>query len=166
MSRYFRNFITVFFSLACVLALAGCTMPQQANNQTDAVAKNRQYMSALNQMSDDLSQRLDGFADAVSRNDTVGMRTQADDAFQLIDKMKEQEAPEDLVELKDGYMQACESLEDALNSYISLYEDVSAVGSSFDYSTYSDRIKEVQESYDKAASLLDETDQKAAELQK
>lgn len=167
MSVFIRRSAALLCAAAFALALGGCAAPQQqAAEHTDAVAENRQYMSALNQMSEDLSDKLAGFTDAVSRNDTVGMRTQADDAFQVISKMKEQEAPEDLTELKDGYMQACESLEEALDSYIALYDDVAQAGSLISSSEYAERIGRIQEQYSDAAELLEATDQKATELQK
>lgn len=163
-----RRITAIICICACALTIFGCTMPQQqgSSEQVDSVAQNRQYMSALNQMSTELSERLAGFTDAVSRNDTVGMRTQADDAFQVISKMKEQDAPEDLVGLKDGYIEACESLESALDSYITLYEDVVSSEAPFDQAAYAERIKQIQEEYDKAAAQLEETDQMATELQK
>lgn len=168
MIRSVRRVAAMACALCCAAALAGCAAPQQQQpaDQKDSVAENRQYMSALNQMSDDLSERLAGFTDAVSRNDSVGMRTQADDAFQVIEKMKEQDAPEDLTELKEGYLQACEDLEDALSGYIDLYDEVAAAGSDFDYATYQDRIEQVQDAYNSAAETLEQTDQKATELQK
>lgn len=167
MSGTLRRLAVLCCAIACVLALGGCTMPQQQPAEhTDKVAENRQYMSALNQMSVDLSERLAGFTDAVSRNDTVGMRTQADDAFQIISKMKEQEAPEDLTELKDGYMQACEGLEEALGSYIALYDDVASSTTPINSDAYAEQLEKIQKRYDEAIDLLASTDQKATELQR
>lgn len=168
MARSIKSVISVICLMFCIVIFAGCTAPAAQSNdvQNDPVAQNRQYMAALNQMSEDLSSKMTGFTDAVSRNDTVGMRTQADDAFKVIERMKEQEAPEDLAEVKDGYMEACEGFENALNSFISLYEDMSSSDSSFNDQVYSERLKTIQDEYSQAADLLSQTDEKVAELQK
>lgn len=163
------RFIRTTFVVACVavlaVVLAACTAPQTTSSQEDSVTANRQYMSSLSQMSDDLAAKLEGFSDAVSRNDTVGMRTQADNAFQVIEQMRQEDAPDDLKELRDGYLEACEGLEDALSSYIELYDNVVS-SQPMDQAAYADRIKDIQDSYDAAVAKLTETDQKATELQK
>lgn len=167
MSRFIRSArcLTVLaLALACVLALCACSAPQAATDQDDSVAANRQYMSSLNQMSEDLSGKLQDFADAASRNDLVSMRTQAGNAFQIIADMRDQDAPEDLSSLKDGYMEACDSLQTALSSFIDLYADAAA--SPMDRATYDARLQEVQGAYDAAIQKLEETDQAATELQK
>ena len=59
-------------------ALAGCTGQSATDSQQSA---NRQYLSQVNQVMDDLETSLASFTDAVSRNDVVGMQTQAENAL-------------------------------------------------------------------------------------
>jgi hypothetical protein len=165
MTRSIRLLGVTLCAAVFALMLAACTPPQATSSQDDNVSANRQYMSALSQMSDDLAAKLQGFSEAASRNDTVSMRTQADNAFQVIELMPPEGAPDDLKELRDGYMEACDELADALTSYLELYDD--AAGSSpLSRDAYAARVKEIQDTYDEAISKLSDTDQKATELQK
>ena len=78
-----------------MFALAGCTAPQ-ASNQTegeDAPMTSSQYMAQVNQAVEELNERLQSFNDAVSRQDPITMRTQADNAFSTLDKLAAIEAP-------------------------------------------------------------------------
>lgn len=164
MTRILRCVYVALLSSLCAFVLAACTTPQAVTPEEDSVAANRQYMSSLSQMSDDLTTRLQSFADAVSRNDTVSMRTQAQNAFAIIDEIRDVDAPEDLVDLKTGYMEACDDLETALNSYLDLYDQVT--NETIDRATYDTRIKGIQDEYNSAISKLEETDNQATELQK
>ncbi|WP_165056052.1 MULTISPECIES: hypothetical protein [unclassified Adlercreutzia] len=161
--------IARLLALTCVgilvaAALAGCA--QQNNAANEQQTKSRQYMSSVNQTMEDLSSRLESFEDAVSRGDAVTMRTQADNAFKALDALAAIEVPEGLGDVQTGYVDGCNKLKEALNAYIELYTEIDSATEEhpFDYATYDDRIKSIQELYDEGVSLLEETDKKATEL--
>lgn len=164
-----KTIVSRIAALACAsaLALAALTacMPQDSAASEEQEA-NRQYMAQVNQQMESLADKLEGFNDAVARGDVVSMRTQADNAFKAIDEMKDIEAPEVLADIKAGYVEGCESLEDALNAYISLYTEIEAASADrpFDYSSYDKRLADIQAQYDEGLAQLEETDEKAAEL--
>lgn len=150
-------------ALASALALAaammaGCTAATTAAN-TEQQA-NRAYMSQVNEVMEELGDGLDSFVDAVSRNDVVNMRTQAQNAYQALDKLEALEAPEELADIQEKYQEGTGKLREALDAYISLYTEMS--GNSFDWSTYDDRIAAVQSLYDEGVSALEEGDETAA----
>lgn len=156
-------------ALACALLLAlfafGCTMPQTTDAQSTANSS-RQYMTDVNQMVEKLSTQLDAFQDAVSREDAVTMRTQADNAFQILDQMAALEAPEELNDLKQSYTKGADQLKDALNQYIDLYTEIASANAShpFDYATYQDRLNSIQDKYNEGVQTLEDADKSATEL--
>lgn len=148
------------------LVLAGCMQPTSNTNQNDSVSANRQYMSSVNQAVSELSDRLQGFEDAVSRGDAVTMRTQADDAFKALDVLSTIEVPDDMKELNEGYQQACDKLEEALDEYVEVYSEISSSKDGFDVASVQGKIDEIQSKYNEGIDLLESTDKKATELQK
>ena len=99
--------------LACALgstALAGCLGAPSAT-MTEEQASNRQFMAQVNQTMVDFQDRIDGFNDAVSAGDLVGMRTQADNAFRVLDALEKLEAPDALADVKQGYVDGCAAIE-------------------------------------------------------
>ncbi len=154
----------VALSLVMVMGLSAC-VPQDAG-MTEEQAANRQYMAQVNQLMDDLDDRLDQFDDAVSRGDVVTMRTQADNAFSVLDQLSNVTVPDSLQEIQTDYVNGCNSLKDALNSYIDLYTEISSATSAqpFDYSTYDSRLAAIQSTYNDGIASLQAGDQKAAEL--
>lgn len=149
--------------LATVL-LAGCA--QQGSAENDAQAQNRSYMSTVNQTVDDLSTRLDSFEEAVVRGDVVTMRTQLDNAMRALDDLAAIEAPEPLVDVQAGYVEGCEALKGALNAYVELYTEIDSATEAhpFDYSTFAERIKGIQDMYNDGIAKLEAADKKASEL--
>lgn len=155
-----------------MFALAGCTAPQ-ASNQTegeDAPMTSSQYMAQVNQAVEELNERLQSFNDAVSRQDPITMRTQADNAFSTLDKLAAIEAPEDIKDLRDQYIKGCDQLKDALNAYIDLYSEMTAAkeeaeSSRYNYpfnaSDYSGRIEQIQEQYNEGIQTLEDADNSA-----
>ncbi|MBR3182667.1 MAG: hypothetical protein IKF56_08560 [Eggerthellaceae bacterium] len=159
-----RTSILKFGVLACIVALAcglivGCANPA-ANNANSEQQANRAYMSQVNEIMEQLDKGLDSFVDAVSRGDIVNMRTQADNAFQILDKLAELEAPESLSDVQEKYVEGADKLRGALDAYITLYTDMSSA--SFDQSTYDDRIAQIQKLYDDGVKLMEEADEAAA----
>ena len=156
--------------LACgalmATALLGGCVAQNGTQATEQQTANRQYMTQVNQAMDDLSGRLDGFADAVARGDVVTMRTQADNAYRALDALSALEAPEDLKKVQAAYVEGCNELEEALDAYIALYTEIenATEDSPFDYATYDERLKEIQDQYDKGLEKLRAGDKEASSL--
>lgn len=162
-SSFIRTIITVCASALLVAALSGC-MQQTANQANDQQSENREYMTQVNQKMDDLDSRLSDFTDAVSRGDVVTMRTQADNAFKVLDELSSLEAPEPLKDVATGYVDGANSLKDALNSYIQLYTDIDSATAAqpFDWSTYDSRLQEIQGAYNAGIDKLKAADEAAA----
>ena len=119
-------------SAMLAVALSGC-MQQTANQGNEQQSENREYMTQVNQKMDDLDSRLSDFVDAVSRGDVVTMRTQADNAFKVLDDLSSLEAPEPLKDVAAGYVDGANSLKDALNSYIQLYTEIDGATTTVSY---------------------------------
>ncbi|MEG0322402.1 MAG: hypothetical protein RR547_14425 [Raoultibacter sp.] len=146
----------------CAVFLSGC----MANNgQATEKNENREYMTQVNNAMNDLKTRLEGFDDAVSRNDLVAMRTQADSAFKALDTLGAIEAPEATKDIQTKYVDGTNDLKDALNLYIDLYTEIenATEAAPFDYSTYDSRLKDIKDAYDSGISSLEEGDKLAAE---
>ena len=145
-------------------ALAGCTGQTAGSEQQDV---NRQYLSQVNQVMDDLETSLASFTDAVSRNDVVGMQTQAENALSKLDSLDSIEAPEELSEVQQSYQDGTAQLREALSSYVALYTEISSATDAqpFDWSTYDARLAEIQEKYDAGIDALEAGDRAAAEVE-
>ena len=153
-----------FGSVACVVALLCCMLAgcanQSMNAATESQQANRAYMSQVNEIMVSLDNGLDLFVDAVSRGDIVDMRLQADNAYRALDKLDALEAPDELADVQEKYQSGTKKLRDALDSYITLYTD--ATDDSFDWSTYDDRRREIQDLYDEGIDDLEDADKTAA----
>lgn len=164
-----RAAIAFLCVIALSLTLTGCATPQAQQQEGEDAEKpltSSEYMAQVNLSVDKLNERLESFVDAVSREDTVTMRIQADSAFAVLDEMAAIEAPEELKDLRTDYINGCDKLKDALSSYVELYTEISTAqtGNTFDYSTYADRIKEVQDKYNEGVQDLEDADKQATEL--
>ena len=146
-----------------VATLGGCA--QQDTAATQQQAENRQFMTQVNQKMDDLQTRLTSFTDAVSRGDVVGMQTQADNAFKVIDDLNNVNTPDDLKDIKQEYVDGANELKDALNAYIGLYTEIDSATDEhpFDWSTYDQRLADIQKQYDEGIGKLQSGDNKASE---
>lgn len=122
-------------------------------------------MTQVNQTMEDLAGKLDGFSDAVARGDLVTMRTQADNAFKSIEDLNKIQAPEDMKKIQAEYVEGCNDLKDAMNAYIGLYSEIESATDDqpFDYGTYDERLKAIQDQYDKGIGKLQSGDNKASE---
>jgi len=152
--------------LVCALgstALAGCLGAPSAT-MTEEQASNRQFMAQVNQTMVDFQDRIDGFNDALSAGDLVGMRTQADNAFRVLDALEKLEAPEALADVKQGYVDGCAAMKEALSDYVALYGDIEGATEAdpFDWGTYDSRIAEVKQDYDDGLAKLQAADEAAA----
>lgn len=153
--------------LLCVAALScgllfGCA-GGASNAANQAQQANRAYMSQVNQLMDELGDRLDSFVDAVSRGDIVNMRSQADEAYKTLDKLAAIEAPEALADVQEKYVDGTTKLREALDAYIALYSSV-ASQEDIDQGKYDSQLAEVQALYDEGVALLEEADETAANL--
>ena len=150
-------------AFVAVAALAGCASQESA--ATKQQSENRQYMTQVNQTMEDLQSRLDGFTDAVSRGDLVGMRTQADNAYKALDELGKLNVPDDLKDIQQEYVDGTNKLKDALNAYLELYTEIDSATEAqpFDYSTYDQRIADIKSQYDEGIGKLQSGDNKASE---
>ena len=162
-SRSARVLVALFAGVLMVFALGGCAQQDSAAAQQQS--QNRQYMTQVNQVMEDLKSRLDSFTDAVSRGDVVGMRAQADNAFKAIDSLGKLEVPDDLKDIQQEYVDGANGLKDALNSYIDLYTEIDSATEAqpFDWSTYADRVAQIKRQYDDGIGKLQSGDNKASE---
>lgn len=155
--------LAVALAAAAALAvLTGCSQTGTAANQQQG--ENRQYMSQVNQVMDDLETQLSGFTDAVSRDDVVGMQTQAQNALATLDDLESIEAPESLADVHQSYTEGAASLREALSDYVALYTEISSASESrpFDWATYEACLAEIQEKYDAGIEKMSAGDELAA----
>lgn len=153
----------VCVALVAVVVLAGCV--SQDNTAAKQQADNRNFMTQVNQTMEDLQSKLVGFTDAVSRGDVVGMRTQADNAYKALDDLDKLEAPEELKEIKQEYVDGTNKLKDALNAYIDLYTEIESATDAqpFDWPSYDKRVADIKQMYDDGIGKLQSGDNKANE---
>ncbi len=158
-------------ALAAALALAlftvtGCA--QQTQSQESNVVTPSDYMVSLNAAADNLKSVFTEFTDAASSDDIFTMQAKIDEASAAIDEMCELEAPEAMDEVKAKYTEALSTLKATLSDYLDLYlelDDAQQGGAAFDYSTFSDRLEELQMRYDQGLGLLEDADKLATDLQ-
>ncbi|NPD30806.1 hypothetical protein HLV37_02790 [Eggerthellaceae bacterium zg-1084] len=169
-----RSMIKVAGALCSALMVGvlatGCTLsgPEAASTPEQRAQKdNRAYMSQLNDALSGMRDGLGAFTQAVSRNDVVSMRTQADRALASIDKVSSLEAPEALTEVHGTYVSGLEKLKGALSDYVTLYTDMKAAidQGTFDANAFAAKVGEVQSAYDEGMELLKKADEQAAALQ-
>lgn len=162
MSRKRITICLVAVVLACGMALAGCGQ-NGAPQMNEEQRANRAYMSQVNETMVELDGRLDLFVDAVSRGDIVNMRTQANEAYKVLDTLSDIEAPEKLADIHKSYTDGVAKLREALDGYIDLYSAAAKAGADYDWASYDKRIAEIQALYDEGLKDLQEGDRKAAE---
>lgn len=155
----------VAFCLAALLALAGCASPSTEGAEEQAA--NRDYMSQVNLVMDDLNAGLENFSEAVSRSDIVGMRTQAENAYKAIDELNKITVPDGLSDIQDEYVKGCTDLKDALNGYIDLYANIDTATEEqpFDYDSYDSELDKIKDKYNDGIEHLENADKKATEME-
>ena len=153
-----RTFLAaVLCAVALGAALLGCTSPS-STSANESQQANRTYMSQVNETMVELGEALDQFVDAVSRGDVVNMRTQADNAYRVLDKLAGIEAPDDLKDVRDCYVEGTGKLRKALDGYIELYAET-AKSEEADSAEFNARIAELQALYDEGIAALQKGDQ-------
>ncbi len=161
-----RKLIALVATSSCMLLLvaslfSGCMGGNQTPVNTEQQA-NRSYMSQVNDIMDELSEGLESFVEAVSSGDAVNVKTQADSACQVLDKLSSLEAPDDLKDIQTSYSEGTNKLRQALNEYIALYTEIEA--GNFNQTTYDDRMESIQALYDEGVATLKKGDEDAAAL--
>ena len=142
-------------SMALCATLAGCsTFSTTTTNTNTPQAANRAYMSQVNSIMSELGDDLDGFTDAVSREDMVSIKTQCDKALKQLDELDKLEATDDLKDVKEKYDAAVDSLKAALSQYVDLYTSGSEVTQ--------EALTDIQAQYDAGVTALSEADKLAA----
>ena len=136
-------------------ALSGCQSPA-----------NRTYMTKVNQAVEELNTRLGEFDEAVAQESVVNMRNAANSAFEAIDALAAIDTPDAMKDLQTNYVDGCNKLKDALNSYIDLYTEISSATEEapFDFSAYDGRVKEIQDAYNEGIDKLKAADEEALKL--
>ena len=141
--------------------LAGCFGSGQTE---DPNRQYRTYLSQVNQIMSEFDESLEGFTDAVSRNDVVTMGSQLDQALKTLDKLDGLNVPASMGDVQKSYLKATETLEGALRDYVALYTEIDAAAQdgNVDWSAYSGRIDKIQASYEEGVKALEDADAAAA----
>ena len=158
-STSIKRIFAVASAVVLMLALASCMPANDAAN--DAQKANRAYMSQINETMNSLASSLGSFVDAVSRDDLVNMRAQADNAYKQLEKLDAIEAPAGLGDIKDCYVEGSAKLREALDGYITLYTEAKS-SESFDWSKFDKRMADIQSLYDQGIASLEKGDAVAA----
>lgn len=149
-------------------AATGCSqqMVQQSATEEETGPTSRTFMAQMNEAADTLQEKMDAFTDAASRQDLVSMKVQADAAAAVIDQMSAIEAPDELTDLRQKYVDGCTQLKDVLAGYLDLYTEIdsSTTRNPFDYDEYPDRLAQLQSQYDAAVQALKDADTSATEM--
>lgn len=148
--------------LACALMLSGCASnAQQAN---DPQTLNRQYMSNVNQIMDEIDAQMTEFSTIVKEGEVVSLSTQLAAINNSVDKLKALSVPDEMKDIQSDYLKGTEELQTAFAAYVDLYEDVKAPeNGTFDFATYGDRLNDVKSHYEAGIQALESADQKAAD---
>ena len=119
-------------------------------------------MATLNRQTADLQTALDAFQKAVAEEDAVTMQAQLNTVEEVIDSVKNTDATSRLSSVKDGYVDALCTLDDAMKSYVALYADVK--NGMVDAADYQARLAEVQRAYDDGIQKMKDADQTVSDL--
>ncbi len=156
-----RVLLVLAMCVMCATVLAGCS----ANNaESEAQTQNRQYMTSVNQVMEDLSANMEEFTTAVQDGEVIALSSQLDSVTDAVEQLKALSVPDVMKDIHAQYVAGAEELQTALQLYVQLYEDVQAPASgSFDYGTYADRLAEVQSHYDAGIAALQDADTKVSQ---
>ena len=93
-------------------------------------------------------------------------RTYMTKVNQAIDALAAIDTPDAMKDLQTNYVDGCNKLKDALNSYIDLYTEISSATEEapFDFSAYDGRVKEIQDAYNEGIDKLKAADEEALKL--
>lgn len=154
-----RILVIALFCVACLGALVGCSGNDPAQ---DAQTQNRQYMSSVNTIMETLGTNMEDFSTAVKDGEVVSLDSQLDAVNKCVDDLNALTVPDAMKDIQTSYVNGATELQTALQDYVQLYEDVKAPQSgSFDYSTYDQRLADIQSHYDAGIAALQDADSKA-----
>ena len=143
--------------MALALLLASCAPNPNAESSGSSASANRAYMAMINQKMETLNQVLSDFQAAVGEQDIVAMKARQADAARIVDDVKAADAPEKLAKVKEGYVGGLDQMQHALADYVTLYTD--AQGGGLDVESFDERIRQVQEAYDRGMESLKSADE-------
>lgn len=167
---YMRAVAVLALCVGMAAVFAGCFPVTDAID--DPQKDNRNYMAQINSSLNDFGTELEAFNEAVSNDDVVGMKSQADKAFKVIDEIEKIEAPEALKDIHSDYKKAFSKLKEALSDYIDFYTEVKAFAEntpeeedSSQVPDFEKKLKDLQEKYNEGMDLLEAADKKATEME-
>ena len=148
-----------------LMLLSGCSSQESLQPEEEPKTAS-QYMVDLNDCTVRLSDKLSEFMTAVSEGKISAMETKSQEAFAILDEMSNLEAPDDVSDLKSKYSDASSQLKGALSDYMGLYTEIydSSPTNGFDYSTYAQRIEDIQKKYDSAVGAFEDADKQASDM--
>lgn len=142
---------------ALVLALAtGCAGTTAQSADDSAAAQNRQYMATLNQQVSEIGTATDDFQKAVADSDVVTMQAKVSAVDKTIEDVKNTDATDRLQTVKDDYVDALCTLDDAMKTYVQLYTDVQ--NGSVSDASYQQRLSDVQNAYNSGVEKMKAAD--------
>jgi hypothetical protein len=143
-------------SLGTILALSSCSgYAMQENTTAKAQQQNRNYMSQVHVIVEDISSDLQDFNDALGQDNEVKMQNALSSVNAHIEKLEAIEAPSVLDEIHTKYVEGTQALEDALESYVKYYSSEEKDASA---------LETIQQTYSSGIDLLEEADNIAAGL--
>lgn len=164
-----KRTIARVLAVALGAALALALLPVASRRPLEPPTSSRPigtYMTKVNQAVEELNTRLGEFDEAVAQESVVNMRNKANSAFEAIDALAAIDTPDAMKDLQTNYVDGCNKLKDALNSYIDLYTEISSATEEapFDFSAYDGRVKEIQDAYNEGIDKLKAADEEALKL--
>lgn len=154
-----RILVAIALCFTCLAVLVGCA---DTSEQDDVQAKNRQYMSSVNQIMETLNTNMDGFVTAVKEGEVVSLSSQLSAVDQCVSDLNALDVPDAMSDIHASYVEGATELQTALKDYVDLYEEVKVPASgSYDYDDYQERLKDIQSHYDAGIKALEEADEAA-----
>lgn len=147
---------------ACLLAFTLSACSSDSDEKSQEASQNRQYLSLLGSYVADLQTVMADFEIAASEQNVVAMEAQMGKAEDVLGKIKDQEATPALKDIKDQYVSALDSLDQAMGSYVDLYEK--ALDGELSNGEAKSQIEQIQAAYDDAVAQLEEADKALKKL--
>lgn len=163
-NKFAKILLASFVALCAAFMLSACIGGGASADANKAAQENRQYMASLNNQMADLQGVMDEFQNAVSQNDVVAMRAQLEKARAIQADVEKQKPTESLSKVKNQYVDALDLLNEALESYVDVYERIQ--NGSLTGDDLASELEDVQDAYDKGLEKLKEADDTVTSLGK
>ena len=149
-------------TLMGISLLCGCSGASTVVD--DEAAQNRQFMASVNQIMVAMQSSFDGFNEAVGSGDIVAMKFRLDSVSDCIGQLDKLDAPEDLADIKQNYVEGVTALQSAIEAYTALYSEIASTEdrSAVDMSSFADRLSEINATYQDGIAKLQAGDEAAA----